>query len=1129
VAKKTPESLSPAKLKAIWAQISPADWLTLLQEHQPNNRWSLAGSTIKGLCFKHPDSDPSMFVDVEKGAAHCYGSGCQYYAWNPVQFIADAASITYAAALQKIRKRFGVRLPSGYSQNIQQIEDNNEAKRALQLAMNLELCEFLADQGAQKYDYIRHAGLLPWLNRRKLPYDTVHRWPVGVFPTRERLSDLLDSVCPEEKIREAAYAYVKDVVAVPGAPRVHEGSIVFFYYTSPSTIGRLRIRHPNDNKSFYAVNDPFDSTVGYFGLNVFPHLMNSLEKYPLYPMEGEMDVLSVMSHTMLNGLDFCAIATGGSMEKDLDSLQAFGFQSICPVPDNDIDGVGWAKSLLVENLSVERVFHWQSDAETLKISDVDEAIRAYGFDEFYTQLTNEDNFPRNNEWVSERLEISLDALADGDVRKRTKVAADWGSVLRDSSERNAYLEYVQRTHNLDKESILQVMAPVNDNEDAFIHRLKQKLLDEVYDFLSERQTGPTGSIETLLVWSKRKKVLRSLPLASKSGLQAAVAADIGALGDFVREELGEPEFLVKTLNPKGLKIDVPLQRKNKMLVEYFHEAMLSITKSMAHTDRLTELGQGVHWIQDFDEAGNPAVLIANGTNFFHGVVKGDNVTYSKLSSPVAGKYFFRVTNKKWSSNLNSVEDIEKGLDYSPQMLYRMLRKIFHDGWRFQNHDIESSFLAADVLYTTVFSVFKHLSMVDLSGESHSGKTTLLQLIGGKEFPDLRMCEAVEIFDDFTEASVRQRMNGVSLRLMLDEFEDQDTSGSGTKEKRTYAARAVLELLRGMSSGSSEVVRGTPGGDYLRYILHFPVTIGGVYTMRENRDLNRYVHIRTVAMEGFHDPIQQIRSSYTSEQMAELRRGITLCFLPRIPQVLKAIEEVRAEFSNNAALPADMMTRLKNNFLPATVIMKLAGVDYKSFITEFSKIKMEELKEQGGTSRESETIWNHILHTQVNLSQYAPESDLAGMVSLAKILSDYSSRCLLNGTDLGVMYIEEQKWLIVFWQKAVQGILKNSNKYRNVMYPGRLKVIADGDSRVVSKDRIRRNTELLQEIRKHTGGGVRISLDQVSVIDLTKTLDIVNTGEEEVNRDARVRDQMLQDIPGAESETNPAIKYGNFEE
>jgi len=1123
---KPAENLPAKRLRAIWQEISPTDWLALLLETRPNNKWVLAGSTIKGLCVctAHQDTTPSFTLNFERGSAACFGASCKYTEWNPIRFAAELLGTGYSTAARLLKSRYNVKLPPAFLQNVQQIEDNQMLKVAICRALNLELLEILANPDNPDFAYADAVGLVPWLRQRQFPEDAVHMWPVGVLPPRHRLADRMREV-GSEKMVDAAGVYLEKYLAGPSRSYMHEGSLVFFFYTTPTSIGRFRIRHPN-SKDFYAVEDPYVQEVGFFGLNMYNHLLGELERYPLHVVEGEMDALAIISNQCaLASDDICIVATGGSMESDLQQLMEFGFPHARTIPDNDPEGIGWAKTLMSKNSCVQRIYRWSDEDRTLKIKDADEAIRARGYAPFITGVMDDSHFPHGYDWVGDQLEQELAVVDPTDVRLRCEIAGQLGLILKDNSERTLFLNLACTQYGLDKSALLQNMIPDDDSAESFVRRLAKKLREEEYHFLSQKQQAQGASVA--YAWSKRKRVVRVLHINSKSLLQGALASDLGSLPNYVRTEIGMPEYMQYRRNPKGVLTEVPQGQQESLVVQAFAEAVQCIVSETTHKDWLTELGQGVHWLPDVDNSGQPSLVVANGTKLFHGKVEDFQIKFEEIDNPIVGKYFFRLQTKPWSQNINSVQDLLDGNEINPRDIYDKLLGIFRLGWKFRNHDLESMFLAADVLYSTVFSAFQHLSMVDIAGESHSGKTTLMQVIGGNEFPDLRLCEAVQVIDDFSAAAIRQSMNGVRLRLFLDEFEDDDASGH--PNRRSMAVRDVLELIRSMTSGTSRIIRGTTSGESLEYNLHFPATVGGIFTMQEPRDLNRFVHIRTQRIEGIRDPVAPIREHYTPEELLKVRRGVTLCLLPRLPRLLQAYEEAKQEFARNATLPANIMTRLKDHFLPIVAIMKLVGVDYGKFLADFSKLKMEEMQEQGGMVQESANIWDHVLYTQFDLAKFAPDSDLAGYTSLSKILSNHATRAQLNASDAGVYFVEKKMWLVVFWQKAMTGVLRHSPKYRNAQSPGRLKTIADSDSRAVSKELLKNNVAFLKDIRQRTG--TNVALTQLSVIDLTTTLATQDgTGcEEEVVLDTSIRARMLTDIPDASVLDNHNIKQrGNFE-
>ncbi len=603
MASKKPKSLSPRKLKAIWGQISPADWLSVLQEHKPENQWTLSGNEIKGLCTYHTETDASLRVYLDKGHAHCFG--CEHHEWNPVKFYADISGVGYAGALRDIRKRFNVRLPAAYTQNAQQIEDNENLKAALYLAMHMEFTKILATPDAPEFAYAKKAELVPWLRQRQFPEDVAHQWPVGVLPTRERLSFQLEELGYKE-FREPAQKYLGEYLALPGTDYLFEGALVFFCFTSPSTVGRIKLRKPK-TKKIYVIEDPYTEDVGFFGLNTFSHLLGKLDRHPLYVFEGEMDSLSIIAHSAAIGRDdICTVATGGHMESDVELLTEYGFKDIRLVPDNDSGGVSWTKSILRENESVKRAFRWPNDTDH-RITDIDEAIRDWGFDKAYECLTEESNFPRNHEWASEMFDRAVSRLDADDHVARTEMAADFASILREDAERMAYIDEVVQNYGLHKDLVIQDIQITDDTPAAFAKRIARKLREE-YHFISQRQPG-IGTA-TITAWSNRKKVMRTFSTSSSHAVRSVLELDLGFLEEYIKEELGEPDFLNFRRGPRGEPVPTTVNYKAQTLNTMFSQAISVVANTATPRERLVELGQGIHYLPDYQ--GSPTVFIVNG-------------------------------------------------------------------------------------------------------------------------------------------------------------------------------------------------------------------------------------------------------------------------------------------------------------------------------------------------------------------------------------------------------------------------------------------------------------------------------------------------------------------------------------
>jgi hypothetical protein len=553
-----------------------------------------------------------------------------------------------------------------------------------------------------------------------------------------------------------------------------------------------------------------------------------------------------------------------------------------------------------------------------------------------------------------------------------------------------------------------------------------------------------------------------------------------------------------------------------MVSQYFQSAVDCLEESAMPRESLKELGQGFHYFPSAEEDGAGTIYVVNGTNFFKGIVtQKDGVRYEQLESPASDGYLFSLASQPWSRSLTSLDDITESQHINPKDLYDDVFKMLVSGWKFKNGDLDATFLAADILYTAVAPLFNHMTMIALNGLSHSGKTTLMQFIGGNKYPGYRLCEPAIFMDDFTAAGIRQMMTGTSLRLLLDEFEDKD-DGSGRIDRKTSAVREMLNMIRSLAHGADSV-RGTSTGEHMGFHIKFPLTVGGIQTMREYRDVNRFVHIDMRHIAGINDPIAAIQKKFNKKEMSDIRRGLTLCWLTRADGLLAAYEEVQREFEDNSLLPAGVFTRLKVNYLPVAAVLKYIGKDYRAFMKNFSAAKVAELAEQG-SSQECTTLWNEIMNSLIPKRNFDIEH-AGGFVSVAKLLSDNNTSYLLNNADLGAYYLSRRKWLVVYWNRIIPGVLCRSNLYRNAQFPARLKKTADADPRCISREQISRGSFLKDEVFPLLGA--KVTVDDISVIDIQETLSMHNSAREPAALNADKRDVMLDDIP-------EDITRGNFD-
>lgn len=1100
-------NLTPQQIKAVWKALTRDQWDVVLNEFRPDNGWVVTGESIKGCCPYHTESNPSFFVNPDKGNARCFG--CNREVWNPIQFFADISKTTYAEALRQLKNRFAVKLPLEYVRNAQIIHDHQEMKQGLLKASNLELQEILHDPDRPEFEYARASGLVAWLRKRNFPgaadltklaegqedVGAVRMWPVGVVMPKERLFDRLGVLDNFKQYQNAAFEYMSKTYTHPNLM----GGMMFFYHTSPTTIGRIRLRATSDDKFFSAIEDKIDTEFGLFGLSGLARCENGTTDRKVLVLEGEMDALSIIAHQLSNARDdILPIATGGKMQYDVSGLATFGVSEVSVCPDNDAAGQGWGQQIIGASSNAHNIFVWDEQDAIGHVKDVDEAIRAYGFDKFYTRLLDPLSYPRNYEWLYSLLNAEMANVAESDIKAKVKLIGQFGCRLKDEGERKAYIEAVSSAYHVDPSLIVANMIPDEDTPETLTARISLKL-GEIYRPMYAKPSA-SGAATTFVCWNNKKKAMSIIPTHSAQACKGALELDINTLGKFLRDEVGEPDFLNFKLDVKGNEIPTSPLQKDKLIEMYFRNAFMGIVQDVAQQGQLNELAAGFHYIHDQGFS-----LVINGSQFYAGEVVGDEIKYKALDCPVYKNVLCRPDIHPWTKLLRSEKDLEPDVTYNLKKTYQQVLDIIRNGWKFQCSELDAPFLAANLLYSPISEAFGQMVLVAIKGTSSSGKSSLLNVLGGPRFQELRLSDATLPMEGYTEAGVRQRMNGSSLWLLLDEFEDKDTGAGGRIDRKMAQTRGVLDLVKSLSTGGT-TVRGTSEGRSIVFHTYFPMLVCGIHPIYQNTDVNRFITIDTHSIVGFANPADTIRKKYSHEAIQALRRHVTLGLMPHIPLVRKIYREVCDEYVDNAKLAPGMQSRLKENLLPAATIMKLAGEDYHSWLYDFGKLKLSKMDELGAFTPEAVNLWNQMLNAPIPLPT-KNDPDKRNSASVATLIANRMGG-VLDDLELGVYYFPERNWLLVYWQRVTNGLFKYVHSYRGTQYTGSMKQFADNDHRVVPYEALS-SINFIEDAKQRLGYNVEYK--DISVFNLSTCIVASNSKDNSTDRAAEEKQRMMSDM------------------
>lgn len=150
-------------------------------------------------------------------------------------------------------------------------------------------------------------------------------------------------------------------------------------------------------------------------------------------------------------------------------------------------------------------------------------------------------------------------------------------------------------------------------------------------------------------------------------------------------------------------------------------------------------------------------------------------------------------------------------------------------WTWEHQDTDPVIITGMLMATWVQTWWKYRPMIAITGESNSGKSTLMQVLGGEGARARGLFgELVELSSASTEAGIRQTASGNAKVLLIDEFEDS--------KERTK----VLTLFRTASRGALKTVGTTSGKAESHGLRHIPWVAAIEVGLKREPDRNRFI-------------------------------------------------------------------------------------------------------------------------------------------------------------------------------------------------------------------------------------------------------------------------------------------------
>lgn len=1078
LAKAAPKNLSAKQLQRVWEELKPPALFEQLRLAAPNNRWSLSGSRISGCCPIHDDSTPSFHIYVDRQYAKCFG--CDAYIWNPLELWARVKRISRVDALTDLRSIFGVKfLSNSASTQFQAWERHQLLKKRIADICHDELINAVNEPSKADYLYAQPA-VKYLLGTRKMPVDAIPALGMlGILPPLARIVEILEAEAASENHKRAEEAARRGEKVELFTPLTEEakdyltpasgwvGAILFRLDVSPSSIGRFKLRRPN-TKDFYIVPDAYEDDLGFLGLGwrQYQSMFGSQQKYCWpYVVEGEFDALSLMAHQVVQGgPTFIVLSAGGAAGgQALDDLQACGFSDVYLVGDAP------------EKKGNELIESWLPHVKKIRArifighgkfpgaGDSDEAVQQYGIDAVQKVLLDVDNkalFQNPPDWVFDRASEDLEPVDAGDIRQRIEIASNWGRVLKNNIDCDTYVGFCEKVHNLPAIAVKREIVAHAEDEPAFILRVAD-VLSQVFYVVGQQAFD---SDRRLHLWHRQMKRAVTVSLADDGSIERELGAVLGPTYQFFQEKIGVPSFVDAPAKQKAA--GKFLQELDRNLRWYVRQALIILARGAPDFDMAEQKGQGFHVI--FDKLSDePRVYLINGRDVYAGGFneKG-GLAWTALEGPSTADYIFDIGQKTpaspWLPHVTQVSDLER----APQI---QLRGIFDDvvryidaGWRFKNHALTTEFLAAHLMATTISQAFKRSVSVAFHADTSAGKSKMvLGLIGGRDFPDIHLLLAASPASHYSEAGVRQEMSNRGRPLCLDEFED-----TGTNEKKAKAVRAIMEMLRNSTGADNVVLMGSKNGTPIKAHLNFNVFMAAITKPRAKQDLNRIISISMERVEGKDDPVQILQREFGAPKIKQMREDLAIAMYPRVREAYQAYAQLKQEYSKANSRPIKMDARLFEALLPAVAVMKIMGLDYRKFVTDFCTANQESWTELAGHT-DSSDLFSWILNSPKIKTRVGEDWFY---VPLTQLLATAEGREAINTTGCGLYYDEDSQILVANWIMCVQTVLSDHAQYNRETNVSNVRELASRVSFALRTEELEKSG-VLQKLRRYGLGAL----------------------------------------------------------
>jgi hypothetical protein len=1059
------KGLTRDQLNKIWSNLTPEQWLDIANERKRDHDFNSRGPTLIGRCInpEHDDHNPSMTIHTEKKYAKCFG--CGFYSRNPIELISLFLEASLADAVQYLLEHYAFKFLS--SKLTVELENQKRCmlvKESIYAASHYAMCQAIADPTNPDFAFAQDA--LNWLiNSRKVPKGILHALPVGILPGMAQLGDI---VTDDYKKRLQAWNqnptasaepknladYATDYMAASYSNPEYNGSVLWPLHVSPTEIGRIKLRLPHDRnpKDILIPEDEYEDLLGLYGLgwDLYKPLLVTTDKINYaYLVEGEMDAMSLMAKFAEQGSAkypiFSVGGRGGSAHIE-PILTSSGIEKLfiigdAPAKKGDQIVQGWLEKILRLETRIFTGYPNLSAPGIAAVGDLDDAVVQLGEEKVSEVIFGDtkNNFTTAWNWAVDQASAEIDPIDPEDIRSIVGKAAKHGNYVKNGLESEAYIDAIADKYDLNRHLLKREITATEPSEDGFIMKCAEALRDLMYVVGTEF----TVNQRWLVCYSKKAKRFHRIKLNSEQSLAQELAPIVGSMYQFVKEYVGFPIFLETPENSEGLI----RQKLDRQLSLYLRTALDELTRGAPDFAHAKQLKQGYHRVQiprkEGTEAEYAEYIVCGLDVYWIDRTDGD-AKYVLLEGPSHNNIIFDVglTGKPsppWYPGELTPAILNKAKDIDLLSTYNDLVKFFDVGFTFKHHDVMPQFLAGLMLALPVWDSFDHPIVLFITGDTHSGKSSLTQVFGSSARYPIRLLYHSHYTQDYSPASIADKCDRTSLLVALDESE---TDGYNAER-----VTATLEMIRPMINGETTRERLKSDGSRREQFLRMCVVMNAINGAKKPQDFNRLVIVEMKKIANKVAPHTAIRDAFTTARLDELARQTTTAMFPRVPELLANYDAIEKDYGNfSQFMPFEVPWRYASTLFPVLAVMQMIGLDWKSFYREFA-MQNENLISRATTISESDSILSAMLVTAA-----IPVADRRGTkMCVGKLLSDPEQWEEINTSNCGVYFDKETKTLMFLLEQAMPQLLPPIYRYN--MSSMRLKDTLERHRTALTQDEI----------------------------------------------------------------------------